>query len=90
MEIIQETPKPKYLIVDSSNFDVAITEILKQKPMFKSYCDKDKEKHPTLNKWKVTMLPIPDLNWEEVISKITCEQVVELSSDWKPVLPNKV
>ena len=61
--------------------------ISKQQPTWATYCIKSIEKHPTLNKWKIPM-NVSAVNWESIIAEIDCEQVVELSSDWKPVLSN--
>lgn len=84
--IIDFTPKPNYLIVDSANFDKTMAAIKLQHPEWISYCDKQREKHPALNKWKVPMQN-SYVNWGGIIAEITCEQVVELDSSWKPVLP---
>ena len=82
---IDTTPKPKYLIVDSDNFDKVLALVKEQLNLTDEvYANKEQQKHPTDAKYNVPMLDF--VNWEEIISEITCEQVVELGSDWIKVL----
>ena len=81
MEIpIENTPKPKYLIVDETNFEKINSLVKEQLNVPNEYALKESQKHPTKELYNVPMLSF--VNWEEIISKITCEQVVELGSDW--------
>lgn len=81
----QEAPKPKYLIVDSDNFDKLLIAVKEQLGLTDEvYAEKDMQKHPTKNIYNVPILSF--VKWESIISNITCIQVVALSSDWKPVL----
>lgn len=83
MEIpIDTTPKNKFLIVDETNFDkinLLVKEQLKLED--ENYATKDNQKHPTDAKYNVPMLEI-GIDWDSIISEITCTQVVELTSDW--------
>ena len=78
--IIETTPKPKYLIVDESNFEKINSLVKEQLNVPNEYAEKAQQKHPTKELYNVPMLEF--VNWEEIISEITCEQVVELGSDW--------
>ena len=81
MEIpIETTPKPKYLIVDETNFEKINSLVKEQLNVPNEYALKAQQKHPTKELYNIPMLEF--VNWEEIISKITCEQVVELGSDW--------
>ena len=85
MEEITEIPKPKYLIVDEDNFDKVLAFVKEQLNLTDEvYANKVQQKHPTKELYNVPMLEF--VNWEEIISEITCEQVVELGSDWIKVL----
>ena len=79
---IDTTPKNKFLIVDETNFDkinLLVKEQLKLED--ENYATKDNQKHPTDAKYNVPMLEI-GIDWDSIISEITCTQVVELTSDW--------
>lgn len=78
---INETPKPKYLIVDETNFDKVVALVKEQLGQTDEvYAQKDLQKHPTKDIYNAPMLDF--VNWGSIINEITCEQVVELSSDW--------
>jgi protein-tyrosine phosphatase len=82
--IIETTPKPKYLIVDETNFEKINSLVKEQLNVPNEYAEKAQQKHPTKELYNVPMLEF--VNWEEIISEITYEQVVELGSDWIKVL----
>ena len=82
MEIPTEiTPKNKFLIVDETNIDKVNALVKEQLNLTdETYVQKAQQKHPTKNIYNVPMLNF--VKWESIISEITCEQVVELTSDW--------
>ena len=84
---IENTPKPKYLIVDESNFEKINSLVKEQLNVPNEYALKDSQKHPTDAKYNVPLLDF--VSWESIINNITCSQVVELSSDWI-VVPEKL
>lgn len=77
---IDTTPKPKYLIVDETNFEKINSLVKEQLNVPNEYALKVPQKHPTKDIYNVPMLEF--VNWDDIISNITCEQVVELGSDW--------
>lgn len=81
---IETTPKPKYLIVDESNFEKINSLVKEQLNVPNEYAEKAQQKHPTKDIYNVPMLEF--VKWEEIINEITCEQAVELGSDWIKVL----
>ena len=89
MEIpIENTPKPKYLIVDETNFEKINSLVKEQLNVPNEYAEKAQQKHPTKELYNVPMLDF--VKWEEIISKITCEQVVGFSEDWKPIIEEPI
>ncbi|MEI6190521.1 MAG: hypothetical protein WCP61_08885 [Chitinophagia bacterium] len=78
---IDNTPKPKFLIVNETNID-KINALVKEQLNLtdETYVQKVQQKHPTKELYNVPMLDF--VEWEIIISEITCEQVVELGSDW--------
>jgi protein-tyrosine phosphatase len=78
---IDTTPKPKFLIVNETNID-KINALVKEQLNLtdETYVQKAQQKHPTKELYNVPMLDF--VKWEIIISEITCEQVMELSSDW--------
>ena len=82
MELPTEiTPKNKFLIVDETNIDKVNALVKEQLNLTdETYVQKAQQKHPTKELHNVPMLEF--VKWESIISDITCEQVVELTSDW--------
>ena len=75
------TPKPKFLIVNETNIDKVNALVKEQLNLTDEiYVQKAQQKHPTKDIYSVPMLEF--VKWESIISEITCEQVMELSSDW--------